>query len=553
MSAVIKSRRKTMAKYMAVLPVLLMLSGCEGFAGKEEKGNSVPTVSQESEKSQGPEDSEESVEPDVAEFPEEELPPEEPRQRWQDAWEPMLYMEMVENKWDWWEVDGGIEPMGECSYPNVKINGEGYEVVGRAVEDWFEENGQKCEEIVQELEEQLYAEIEGGTPYRIGVFLEAFCTRMDSSVISFRMHYSGTLTETEWESFSFGGNFSVADGRMLELSDILTDEEGFQVKAKEYLLWYLQENYEGRLYENYEEYIEDYCFNGGSPDWCLDAEGIRFMFPPRVLSTVVVGEIEVKLPYREVAEYMEEAYCGFHGTGMAVVPVEVDIAVSLSEDSAVKDTVRICPGDLEDENDEPEIGEPVHFEINGKIFKAEDWVDDVMSCYLIRKPNGKTYFLFDSEEQEGVWETYLYELTDKEVHRASEPGDGSIVMAGMDSVKLQSKVDVLGTYWPTMWHSIEETGEFVQQELAYSFDVPGYLTVTRELPIYVNGSQMTLPEGTRLWITATDNKGTVWFRTFPISQEVKNLEGEIRYIRDDGIYIDGISEFEYFDYVPYSG
>lgn len=540
MNTLRKHRRVRLEKYIAVMIMaLFVLSGCSNSIEKEELVEetitSEPTVPQE---------------PEGMELPDEDLAKEnrEQNQEPQNTWEPALFIETVENQWDWWEVDGSIEPMGECSYPKVKINGEGYDVVGRVVEDWFEENGQKCEDIVQELEDQLYAKTKGGTPYRIGVFLEAFCTRMDSSVISFQMHYSGTLTETERESFSFGGNFRVADGQMMELSDILTDEEGFQVKAKEYLLWYLQENYEGRLYENYEEYIEDYCFNGGSPDWCLDAEGIRFMFPPRVLSTVVVGEIEVKLPYGEVAEYMEEAYCGFHGIGMAVVPVEVDIPVSLSEDSAVKDTVRICPGDLENE-----IGEPVHFEINGKIFKAEDWVDDVMSCYLIRKPNGKTYFLFDTEEQEGVWETYLYELTDKEVHRASEPGDGSIVMAGMDSVKLQSKVDVLGTYWPTMWHSIEETGEFVQQELAYSFDVPGYLTVTRELPIYVDGSQMTLPEGTRLWITATDNKGTVWFRTFPISQEVKNLEGEIRYIRDNGIYIDGISEFEYFDYVPYSG
>ena len=534
-----------------------MLSGCGDLAGKEEipeeKGSSLPTVSQELEDSQRWEASEESVEPYVTELPDEEVPQEGSAQGQQDIWEPTLYIEMVENKGDWWELDGRIEPMREYSYPKVKINGEGYDVVGRAVEDWFEENGQKCEDVVQELEDQFYAEIKDGAPYGIGVFLDAFCTRMDSSVVSFQMHYSGTLTETERESFGFGGNFRVADGQMLELADILTDEEGFKVKAKEYLLWYLQEYYEGRLYPNYEEYIEDYCFNGGSPEWCLDAEGIIFMFPPRVLSTVVVGEIEVKIPYKEVSEYMEEAYCGFYGTGMAVVPVEVDILVSLSEDSAVKDTIRICQGDIEDEIDEPEIGEPVHFEINGQIFEAEDRIDDVMRCYLIRKPNGRTYFLFDTQEFEGVWETHLYELTDTAVHRASEPGGGRIVMAGIDSVKLQPKIDVLGTYWPTMWHSIEETGGFVQQELAYCFDTPSSLTVAKELPVYVNGSQMTLPEGTRLWITATDNKGTVWFRTFPINQEVKNLEGEIHYIRDGGIYIDGISEFEYFDYVPYSG
>lgn len=539
-----------------MLALLLMLSGCGEYAGKrefqEEKETSKSTVSQGSDKLQGPEVSEESVESDGAEFPEEELPQEEPMQRWQDAWEPMLYMEMVENKWDWWEVDGGIEPMGEYSYPIVKINGEGYGVVGRAVEDWFEENGQKCEDIVQELEEQLIKE---GEPYRIGVFLDAICTRMDSSIVSFQLYYSGTLTETEWESYSFGGNFRVADGQMLELSDILTDEEGFQVKAKEYLRWYLRRNYEGRLYENYEEYIEDYCFNSGSPEWCLDAEGIRFMFPPRILAADAVGGIEVTIPYQEVAEYMEKACCGFNGAGIAVVPVEVDILVCLSEETAVKDIVRICQGNLEDGNDEPEIGEPVHFEINGQIFEAEDRIDNVMSCYLIRRPNGKTYFLFDTEEQEGAWETYLYELTDKEVHRASEPGNGRITTANADSVQLMSKLDVLGSYWPKVWYSIEGMGEFVQREFIYfteQYDF-NYLTVARELPVYISGSPMTLPEGTRLWIIATDNDGTAWFRTLPIGQEAKNVEGEIHYIRNDGIYIDGISEFEYFGYVPYSG
>lgn len=555
-----KSRRKTMAKYVAVLPaLLLMLSGCGEYAGKEEfpkeKGTSMPAVSQESEELQEPEVSEESAESDMTEFLEEELTQEEPEQRWQDAWEPMLYMEMVENKWDWWEVDGYPEPMGECSYPKIRINGDGYDVVGRVVEDWFEENGQKCEDIVRELDEQLYADANDGMPYKISVFLDAVCTRMDSSIVSFQLHYSGTLTETERESYSFGGNFRVDDGQMLELSDILTDEKGFKVKAKEYLLWYLQEYYTGRLYLNYEEYIENYCFNGGSPEWCLDAEGIRFMFPPRILAADAVGEIEVTIPYQEVAEYMEKACCGFYGAGIAVVPVEVDIPVCLSEETALKDIIRICQGDLEDENDEPEFGEPVHFEINGRMFEAEDRIDDVMSCYLIRRPNGRTYFLFDTEEQEGVWETYLYELTDNEVHRASEPGNGRITAANADSVQLMSKLDVLGSYWPKVWYSIEGTGEFVQREFIYvteQYDF-NYLTVTRELPVYVFDLPMTLPEGTRLWITATDNDGTAWFRTFPISQEAKNVMGEIRYIWDDGIYIDGISEFEYFGYIPYSG
>ena len=79
------------------------------------------------------------------------------------------------------------------------------------------------------------------------------------------------------------------------------------------------------------------------------------------------------------------------------------------------------------------------------------------------------------------------------------------------------------------------------------------LTVIRELPVLVDGQEETLPEGSCICITATDNQGVALFR-----EKDTGLEGQILYTRgkgDDswGLYVDGVSEYEYFENLPYAG
>ena len=76
----------------------------------------------------------------------------------------------------------------------------------------------------------------------------------------------------------------------------------------------------------------------------------------------------------------------------------------------------------------------------------------------------------------------------------------------------------------------------------------------RELPVRIEGEAVTLPVGSRIRITATDNKGTVRF----LDEDTK-AEGEIDFVRGDtaedswSIFIDGIRDTEYFEMVPYAG
>ena len=240
--------------------------------------------------------------------------------------------------------------------------------------------------------------------------------------------------------------------------------------------------------------------------------------------------------------------------GVTEVPIGVEIRANLSREDVTEDAVRIYQGVAEEED---ETMVPVCVEVNGQTLETEDRFEWLISCFLIRQSDGRTYLIFDTDYMSADYVTHLYELTDGELRRASEPvGGACIETVSTDSVVLRETVDVLGTYWPKMQYSIGETGELMRQEGLYYTEASEnhIMTVMRELPVYLDGQQTMLPVGTRLRITATDNEGIAWFCTETDGQDLSGVEGEIHYTRQDyEIMIDGVSEYEYFDMVPYSG
>lgn len=236
------------------------------------------------------------------------------------------------------------------------------------------------------------------------------------------------------------------------------------------------------------------------------------------------------------------------------VPIGVEIRANLSREGVTEDAVRIYQAVAEEEY---ETMVPVCVEVNGQVLETEDRFEWLISCYLIRQSSGKTYLIFDTDYMSADYVTHLYELTNGELRRASEPvGGAGIETVSTDSVLLRETVNVLGTYWPKMQYSISETGELTRQEGLYYTEASEsqIMTVVRKLPVLLDGQETTLPVGTRLRITATDNEGIAWFRTETDGQDLSGVEGEIHYTRQDyEIMIDGVSEYEYFDMVPYSG
>ncbi|MCD7792335.1 MAG: hypothetical protein LUG92_02895, partial [Oscillospiraceae bacterium] len=79
------------------------------------------------------------------------------------------------------------------------------------------------------------------------------------------------------------------------------------------------------------------------------------------------------------------------------------------------------------------------------------------------------------------------------------------------------------------------------------------LTAARDLPVTIDGAAATLAAGSRIRITGTDNIGTVYFRDVDTG-----TEGSIAFERGTGdnsylLYIDGVSEYDCFESLPYVG
>lgn len=130
-------------------------------------------------------------------------------------------------------------------------------------------------------------------------------------------------------------------------------------------------------------------------------------------------------------------------------------------------------------------------------------------------------------------------------------------MVSPDGMTLRAHLDVLGTYYAYMDYEIGESGALTQTEDVFEILQDGYawrvLTTMKELPVTVDGETTMLPEGSRIRITGTDNEGTASF-----TDEDTDAAGSILYERGDGddawtLYIDGVSEYEYFEMIPYAG
>ena len=116
-------------------------------------------------------------------------------------------------------------------------------------------------------------------------------------------------------------------------------------------------------------------------------------------------------------------------------------------------------------------------------------------------------------------------------------------------------VNVLGTYWVGMVHELKDNGEFAVKGNIYTMDTSynvehHTLTVTKELPVWMEGGNTTLQPGTKIIIDGASTWNEMFFKVAETGEG-----GYITYEFDvEGrVMINGVSEAEYFEVLPYTG
>ncbi|MCD8050254.1 MAG: YobA family protein [Clostridiales bacterium] len=182
------------------------------------------------------------------------------------------------------------------------------------------------------------------------------------------------------------------------------------------------------------------------------------------------------------------------------------------------------------------------------------------NAYLLGLADGRSFVLLDADYASDDYVTFLFEITDGELVEQSRLEDVSLQSATVsaEQLNLRVHVDVLGSYDSYMDYVIDDAGSL--QATSDFYEIPTddsdwhLITVSNEVPVTIDGQKVTLSVGTQIRITGTDNQETAYFRV-----EDTGVEGSVTYVRGDGeddaytLYIDGISEYDYFEMLPYAG
>ncbi|MCD8330880.1 MAG: RsiV family protein, partial [Lachnospiraceae bacterium] len=339
-------------------------------------------------------------------------------------------------------------------------------------------------------------------------------------------------------------NFNAESGEILTLNDILEDADGFQEAAQTYIVEKLGGEYADELFEGYEETVSSLW--DAEPVWYLNAEGITFVFNPYEIGPYAMGTVRVTCPYENISDYMKEDYVGLEGTGSAQFSENTEIK---TESGTV--TVKM-------EVDEDYGMSPISVCLDEETVSVGEF-GSFGEAYLLQLADGRSFVLLDADYMSDDYVTFLYEITDGSISLRSSLESVSLergtVSAG--GMTLVMRLGVLGNYDSLMEYGIGEDGALAQTEEVFEILQDGYawhvLTVVKELPVTMNGESAVLPEGSRSRITGTDNAVTAYF-----TEEDTGDIGSISYEYGDEenvweLYIDGVSEYEYFEFLPYAG
>lgn len=456
---------------------------------------------------------------------------------------------------DWYDDETGRWLL-HAEYTGVSVTGEGYEALEEGVRKWMEEeeadireSGETYAEWAKDDEAGLYEEDDY---YRYSIFQELELARADSRVVSMVKMWSEYTGGAHGNYWYEGIVFDAASGRKLELANVLQDAGRFRQKATGYIGKELKEQYGEGLFPDYEQTVENMWET--EPEWYLDASGITFIFNPYAVGPYAMGEARVTLPYGEFGSYLKEAYRGLaadrDGTGSLAANTDIPVALPLS--SFGENILRIQVEELDEYGDVR-----ISLLINGNSAEAGEFAR-MGDAWLVRS-QGESYVLLDADYASDDYVTMVYQITSgvpKQTDRLEgvSLGRGNI---NTETLTLNMHLDVFGTYGGWMDYTLGADGKLCRQDEFYRIpqDDSPYrgLTVIRELPVLADGKEQMLPVGSCIRITGTDDQGIALFR-----ETSTGLEGQILYTRgkgDDswGIYVDGVSEYEYFENLPYAG
>ncbi len=185
-----------------------------------------------------------------------------------------------------------------------------------------------------------------------------------------------------------------------------------------------------------------------------------------------------------------------------------------------------------------------------------DWTR-VDKAIVVKHSAGKVFLVLGYDAMSADYVVEVYEVSSDVPTYCSTATNVRVISYDPNEKTFGTEVtvNVLGTYWVGMVHELKDNGEFAVKGNIYTMDTSynverHTLTVTKELPVWMEGGNTTLQPGTKIIIDGASTWNEMFFKVAETGEG-----GYITYEFDaEGrVTINGVSEAEYFEVLPYTG
>ena len=387
--------------------------------------------------------------------------------------------------------------------------------------------------------------------------------RSDETVLSMAVMEGSYLGGAHPFGMTTGRTYDTQTGKELSLKDVVSDYDGIY----EYVKKQLEENYDQSMFfEDYQDTLQKMFYDEsgdyGTVQWTISQTGLSIYFNQYDLAPYVAGSQQVDISFKDQPQLFQSKY---------VVEKESYSKVIRENSSCFADV----NGDGKEEEisysvarDEYGFGGAITVTCDGQTFDTAEVDKDASDAYgAYGAYSSEGYVLHTSD---GRTYLYLQHLDDNDyryvnVFRLDQGRPSYVGYEGMawyntqildpDSFMLYTRLDVLGTYYGMKRYHVDEAGLPASDDEAYVINESSMLQSTRDLEVTIlekNGSETeaTVPSGTGYTIFRTDGAS---YADAHLNDgrdcRIQIKEGS----RGWGWDIDGVSEEECFEWLPYAG
>lgn len=429
-------------------------------------------------------------------------------------------------------------------YSDVTVEGDEYGKLKRNIENWSLERSEGLRSLYTSFEESANAAAEESDGfYGYSLYQTVTIARADEAIVSLLDDTHQYMGENDILFYREGINFDSVSGKKLKLSDLFYDYAAFAEDAKERIVYELREAYEEELFDNYITVIEEAWMDESEPEWYMDASSIVIVLQENTVGPQTMGTPEIHLPYAEFATYMKEEY--FPGNFKGVASFKQNQEIFLTLPGIAEEVPMMLVSELQEE----ELYRSLWLGQNELPLNEYLVLED---AFIVRTEE-EVYCLLEADMGSDDYVTYIYRLTNGVLEKVNE------VYAAVDSgninpheMKMESWVNLLGTYGGVKKYYFDKNGEFVTKDTEYILEKNEFvLTTTADLPVVIEEAESILPAGSHIILNGTDGETYVKFTIQETGQK-----GTLEVQKEDGNHyflINGMNENDCFEILPYAG